>query len=618
MKKNKRMALVLFATTVIAVVLVLSSCQHNTDDEGNVSKPTLATKVENVINSLNTVINSTDDENVKRTAQKVTESATAVKKQIPSLQTSHTASDLLIESLEGLITKFQTWSENITILAQKETLSDDEKSTLRSIEAQAVTYTTAISTSGTESDITNAISTADGKISSGKRTALFNLNEHGSNTAPTATIKEDGTLTEPTDPTDNNGFTFGGWHADANCTISWDFSDALAYGETTLYAKWMKVTFNTNSPSLEITVTNSNFSSQIDKDGTLTEPSDPTATGDFVFGGWYKDKTFTNLSVWNFASDKLSNGETTLYAKWMKATFNLNGYGSSTTLNATIAKNGKLTEPKTPTDTNGWHFAGWFTKNDLTSSSAWSFTDTLSYGETTLYAKWVKVNFDMNGHGNSLQPELTFAGKGDILPPFANKGYEPDPQIESDNTYLFGGWYKDKECTDAQRWNFTDHVPEHGKETTLYAKWRVLTETLESLPDDALAQDYSGTVWFIAVGQAFGPSTEKAIITKSKTGDGKFVSVKMPGGQGKGTMNMGGYIVPNVLVTKDGEKYKLSKGFFDVPNERKRTDGTTMMMTGKLLNGTLEKVNGTWKLKLSAEAMPGNMPLRVETMFQQK
>lgn len=616
MKKNKRMALVLLASTVIALALVLTSCQHNTDGEENVSEPTLATKIENVINSLSTVINSTEDENVKRTAQKVTESATALKGQIPSLQTSHSASDLLIESLEGLITKFQTWSKNITSLAQKEILSDDEKSSLRSIEAQAVTYKTAISSRGTESDIANAISTAEDKISSGKRTALFNLNEHGSNTAPDATIKEDGTLTEPADPTDSNGFTFGGWHTDANCTIAWNFSDALAYGETTLYAKWMKVTFNTNSPSSEVTVTPSNLSSQIGKDGTLTEPTDPTATGDFVFGGWYKDKTFSDLSVWNFASDKLSNGETTLYAKWMKATFNLNGYGSNTTPNVIIAKNGKLSEIETPTDTNGWLFAGWFTKDDLESSSAWSFTDTLSYGETTLYAKWVKVNFNMNGHGNSLQPELTFAGRGDLLPPFADTDYEPEPQIESNNTYLFDGWYKNQECT--ERWNFTDHVPEHGKETTLYAKWKVLTETLESLPDDALAQDYSGTVWFIAVGQAFGPSTEKAIITKSKSKDAKFVSVKMPGGQGKGTMNMGGYIVPNVLVTKDGEKYKLSKGRFDVPNERKRTNGTTMMMTGISLDGTLEKVNGTWKLKLSAVAMPGTMPLSVETMFTQK
>ncbi len=618
MKKNKRMVLLLLMTTVILAALVLASCQLNTDDKENISESTLATKVENVINSLNTVINNTDDENIKRTAQKVTESATAIKEQIPSLQTSHTASDLLIESLEGLVTKFQTYSEIITSLAQKEMLSDDEKSNLRNIEAKAITYTIAISTSGTEADITNAISTADAKISSGKRTAIFCLNEHGSNTAPTATIKEDGTLTEPIAPTDSNGFTFGGWHTDADCTIVWNFSDALAYGETVLYAKWMKVTFNTNSPSTTVTVTNSNFSSQINKDGTLTEPTDPTATDDFVFGGWYKDRTCTNLSVWNFASDKLSNGETTLYAKWMKVTFNLNGYGGSTTLNATIAKNGKLTEPETPTDTNGWVFAGWFTKNDLTSSSALSFTDTLNYGETTLYAKWVKVNFNMNGHGNSLQPKLTFAGKGNILPPFADKNYEPDPQIESDNTYLFDGWYKDQECTDDNRWNFTLHAPEHGKETTLYAKWRVLTETLEALPNDAVLQDYSGTVWFIAFSQAFGPSTEKSIIKKSESGDGKFVSVEMPGGQGKGTMNMGGYIVPNVLVTKDGEKYKLSKGRFDVPNERKRTDGTTMMMTGISLDGTIEKVNGTWKLKLSAVARPGTMPLSVETLFQQK
>ncbi len=42
----------------------------------------------------------------------------------------------------------------------------------------------------------------------------------------------------PTDPT-KPGSTFGGWYADADCTILWDFSKDVISGDMTLYAKWI-------------------------------------------------------------------------------------------------------------------------------------------------------------------------------------------------------------------------------------------------------------------------------------------------------------------------------------------------------------------------------------------
>ena len=66
-------------------------------------------------------------------------------------------------------------------------------------------------------------------------TVTFNANGHGS--APTAQSVEDGsTATEPAAPT-VDGFTFGGWYTDEECTNAFNFSTKIS-ANITLYAKW--------------------------------------------------------------------------------------------------------------------------------------------------------------------------------------------------------------------------------------------------------------------------------------------------------------------------------------------------------------------------------------------
>lgn len=68
-------------------------------------------------------------------------------------------------------------------------------------------------------------------------TVSFNTNGHG--TAPTdiTDITSGTTITEPTAPT-AEGFTFGGWYKEEDCTNQWDFSTDTVTANTTLYAKW--------------------------------------------------------------------------------------------------------------------------------------------------------------------------------------------------------------------------------------------------------------------------------------------------------------------------------------------------------------------------------------------
>ncbi len=74
-----------------------------------------------------------------------------------------------------------------------------------------------------------------------KVTVTFNLNG-ATGTAPASqTIDKGAKATKPaTDPV-REGYTFGGWYTDANCTTEFDFNGAVN-ADTTVYAKWTKNT----------------------------------------------------------------------------------------------------------------------------------------------------------------------------------------------------------------------------------------------------------------------------------------------------------------------------------------------------------------------------------------
>ena len=68
-------------------------------------------------------------------------------------------------------------------------------------------------------------------------TVDFNMNGRGA--APESqTIEQGGKVTKPADPT-AEGFTFGGWYTDAECTNPYDFNTIVS-SNFTLYAKWIQ------------------------------------------------------------------------------------------------------------------------------------------------------------------------------------------------------------------------------------------------------------------------------------------------------------------------------------------------------------------------------------------
>ena len=74
-------------------------------------------------------------------------------------------------------------------------------------------------------------------------TVTFNMNGHGEQISA-QTITKGGNVTKPADPT-AEGWTFGGWYADATFSVTFNFDSAID-ANTTIYAKWTK---NTPAPS---------------------------------------------------------------------------------------------------------------------------------------------------------------------------------------------------------------------------------------------------------------------------------------------------------------------------------------------------------------------------------
>lgn len=168
-------------------------------------------------------------------------------------------------------------------------------------------------------------------------TVGFDTNNHG-DAIDNQTIESGKYATEPTTPS-ADGYTFGGWYTDKDCTDGnqWNFTTDKVTKDTTLYAKW-----TATPPAATYTVTfdaNGHGTAPAELTGvasgsTIDEPTPaPTATDGYTFDGWYKEAACT--TPWNFTTDKVT-GNITLYAKWESTT------GCTTIAKGTYASSGDV------------------------------------------------------------------------------------------------------------------------------------------------------------------------------------------------------------------------------------------------------------------------------------
>ncbi len=70
-------------------------------------------------------------------------------------------------------------------------------------------------------------------------THTVTFNSNGGSAVSSQTVNDNGTATQPADPT-KAGYTLGGWYTDSDLTTAFDFA-ALITADTTLYAKWQSI-----------------------------------------------------------------------------------------------------------------------------------------------------------------------------------------------------------------------------------------------------------------------------------------------------------------------------------------------------------------------------------------
>lgn len=108
---------------------------------------------------------------------------------------------------------------------------------------------------------------------------------------------------------DVDGYTFGGWYADEDRTIEFDFSTPIK-GDTKVYAKWTakdyEVSFITEHGKTP-TSQNVPYNKTADDPGELTEDG-------YTFDGWYADED--HKTKFDFSTP--ITGDTKVYAKWEK------------------------------------------------------------------------------------------------------------------------------------------------------------------------------------------------------------------------------------------------------------------------------------------------------------
>lgn len=272
----------------------------------------------------------------------------------------------------------------------------------------------------------------------------------GGSPVEAAAVTEGGAISEPAAPV-YEGHKFVGWYLAEDCSGAAVAFPYTPEGSVTLYAKWLKlytVAFNSNGGSAVEAITD------IPEGASVTLPS-PVLEG-YNFLGWYESEDAEVRVSTSYAP----TSDITLIAKWAEVTVptytvTYNTMGGEAVEAETVLEGEGIALPAAPVYA-GHIFDGWYLSEDY-SGDRLSGTFTPE-GDTTLYAKWLKlytVTFNSNGGSAVEQEEVT---EGEALA-------EPEgPVLEG---FVFGGWY-DNEELNGEALSFP-YTPQSS--VTLYARW---------------------------------------------------------------------------------------------------------------------------------------------------
>ena len=283
-------------------------------------------------------------------------------------------------------------------------------------------------------------------------TVSFNLNG-GSGSIPSQTITETTPLTYPTNPT-KNGYIFGVWYLDANCTEQYTFSGVID-SNFTLYARWVSCAIN-NDSSYPWNLSN----------GVLTSTNKRDSSSSI-----YKITAPVALTVsFSYKVSSESNYDFLIIKKNGSELKKISGSTSYVSYSVDLNANDYLTftYSKDSSQSSG---------SDCAYISGITYTSKVSYSST---ATVPSVNYY----------DVTFGSSFTLSTDISRTGY------------TFAGWYDGIGGTGTQYTDAEGHsvrVWDKAENATLYPKWNVNQYTIYFVSNggsnvDSITQDYGSTV----------------------------------------------------------------------------------------------------------------------------
>ena len=198
------------------------------------------------------------------------------------------------------------------------------------------------------------------------------------------------------------GYTFVGWYYEKEYITKVYAYDKLTKN-TTIYAKWDKITytinFDNNGHGMNV--------SAIQKVNSIPTNLPQLNEPKYKFDGWYTDKELTEKVV----VGKALSSDITLYAKWIQnsysVTFDNKGHGDkpiSITNASSITSLPELTA-------SGYTFGGWY--YDINFNKVANVNDILE-SNVTLFAKWSANTYTIKFDGNGVDGPNSFNATYDV------------------------------------------------------------------------------------------------------------------------------------------------------------------------------------------------------------
>jgi len=298
-------------------------------------------------------------------------------------------------------------------------------------------------------------------------TVAFN-SKGGAPTPPPQTVKQDGRVEKPTEPSREN-HNFDGWsNVDSETGAVWNFESDRVTEDMTLFARWSIITHLVNFDSdggSQIAAQNVPHGSVV-----IRPVTNPTREG-YDFDGWFNGET-----VWNFATPITT--PITLTAKWTKTHVVTFDSGGGSAVAAQIIRNGNTaTRPATNPTREGYEFDGWFN-----GETEWNFGTAIT-APVTITAKWIKlhtVTFDSGG-GTAVAAQIIRDGNMATRPADPTKsaaGLYIGILTENDVVPFFIGWF-------VGNVEFDFNLPPTA-DVTITAKWTTTPTPIENVAANSI------------------------------------------------------------------------------------------------------------------------------------